>query len=456
MADTVNYNSEPKPPFSLLMAALAQVTLVLGFSWSALALFGAGHLLTQVPPAAALGAAAASFACLQLLLRNRRPLLVLLAADVVLAALSVWSLCRIFGLEEAAAAAGLGAGWCTAVRVLLCGGILLALFSQLKWTAGKFDDGTMMLQLQILLLSGAMQIWMADQLELEPGWAAATFLMAAGLLAGQVAAKTSGLHGGTGGRKNGLSAFLGRSGPVAAALAFCGLAVGSAVAFAEPVGQAVSRGYDMAEGLITGIMMLVAKVLRFLFLRNRTRVDEDMSYSGSTGTGDMEYVPVEEHNLDIFRILFHIICIALILIVVVALVRLLLQVTIGKGISLARKRSSRTVQDGTFREQIQAMVRELRQRFHAWSLLRRNPSSIAAMIVWLERETGRSEELRRRPGETLRVFLLRLADGSEDAAASALRALADEADLACYSRDGRLMADFAGGGILREYFAKKL
>jgi len=461
MKDADKLHMETKSAFAMLMAVLAQVTLVLGISWNGLALLGAGHLLAQVPPSAVLLAAAACFAFGLLVMRNRRPLLVLITADLLLTAGSVLGLGRIFSLKEAAAADGFGSSWAAAVSVIMGAGILLGLLFQLKWTAGRFADQTMVLQLQVLLVSGALQIWMADQLGLKADWAMPTFLMAAGLLAGLTAAKTSGLRSGGGGKGTGLAA---RTGPAAAVLIFCTLVAGGAAAFAEPVGQAVSRGYQMVEGILLAGVNLIGNIMKFLFLRNRVRLDAGTSASESGSGEGMEYLPTEEHDMEFFRVIFHIICILLILFVVFSIIRLLLQVTVGRGISLARKRSSRIQQDGTLWEQLLAAVKELRQRIRARRLLAKHPSSVAALVVWLEERTRSSEALRRQSGETLRSFLLRLADFAENQdaeilsgrqTAAALFSLADAADRACYSPDGGLLDDFEESGLVREYFAKR-
>lgn len=463
---------EPKPVFSLLVASLAQTVMLLACFWVIAVLFGAGHLLQQVPAAAVLAAAAGCFAASHLLLRNRRPLLFLLAADVLLAAGAALTLRKIFGLEGAAG------GWLTAITIFLAAGILLGLLCQLKWESGRFSDTVMTVQLQALFVIGMMQLWIADQMQCGRRWIVMTFLMAAGLLAGLVAAKVSGLRSGSG------HGLLTRSAPVAAALAFCGLVIGGAAAFAEPVGRAVSQAYNLAEGVLAAFMTLVAKVLSFLFMRNRVRLDQGASTADGTGTGDMEFVPTENGNGEFFRTLFHIVCIIAFIMIAVAAIRLLLQVTVGTSISLVRKRHSRVEQDGTLWERFQAFCKELQQRIHARKILRQHPSSVAAMIVWLEDRCSRSEELRRKPGETLRVFLLRLADwisgqneagglhspaenepasrSEEDScceertlAANALRNLADAADRACYSRQGDLLAEFAESGIIRAFFSKK-
>ena len=444
-AGNTTFINDPKPAFSMLMAVWAQITLVLGFSWSVMALLGAGHLLSQVPPAAVLASAAAGFALVQLLLRNRRPLLLLIGVDVAAAAAIVMGLCRIYGAESGA------------VKLVMSAAVLLGLLSQLKWTAGRFTDSALMVLIQVLLVSGLLQIWMADQLACRADWAVATFLMTAGLLVGITIFKLSGLRGIDAGKKSGLGIL---ALPAAGAVAFCGLIAGAAAIFAEPAGKIISRGYNLAEAVLTALMNVIGNVIKFLFLRNRIRLDESAVSAVDGGGESLEYVPSVERDLDFFRILFHAVCILLLLILVAAVIRMLLQITIGKGIGLVRRHSSRIEQDGTFMERLKAAIRRMRQHIRARKILRRNPDSVAAMIVWLENRTNGSEELRRKTGETLRAFLLRLAaqtDGTDAAgksASDALHHLADAADRACYSKDGVLLADFAESGILREYFAK--
>lgn len=433
---------------SLLAAFLSVLSCIMAVFWSVVEMLGGGQLLSQLPAAAALAAATADFALIHILLRNRRPLLLLLIIELLISAVTVCLLHYAYELSDTAKALELSAAWVTAVNVLIGIAILLALLFQLKWEIKPFREEALMLLLQTVLAMGIFMLWISGQLNAATEWTYVLFLDAALLVFARIMAKASGLGAQKSGHKNGFGMRGGLTAGIAAAFA---LLAAIAVFFTEPLGRALMYVYNKLEFILIGAAELLGRILTFLFSFNRIRSDESVSTSG--GSGNMEeYVPTGEHNTDILRIIVTVIFAALILMLVLVLLKLLLQITVGTGIKAVRKRSSMIEQHGSFWEQLKALVKELRQRIHARFLLRRHSNSVAALIVYIEKRTRRSEKLHRRQGESLRSFLLRLADCTEETEeklAAALRSFADKADSAYYGRNKQLLEDFEEGEKLR-------
>lgn len=433
---------------SLLAAFLSVLSCIMAVFWSVVELVGGGQLLSQLPAAAVLAAATADFALIHILLRNRRPLLLLLIIELLISAVTVGLLHYVYELSDTAKALGLGAGWVTAVDILIGTAVIIALLFQLKCEIKQFREETLMLLLQTVLAMGIFMLWISGQLNAATEWTYVLFLDAALLVFARIMAKASGLGAQRNGRKNGFGMRGGLTAGIAAAFA---LLAAIAVFFTEPLGRVLMYVYNKLEFILIGAAELLGRILTFLFSFNRIRSDESASTSG--GSGNMEeYVPTGEHNTDILRIIVTVIFAALILMFVLVLLKLLLQITVGTGIKAARKRSSMIEQHGSLWEQLKALVKELRQRIHAHFLLRRHSNSVAALIVYIEKRTRRSEKLRRRQGESLRSFLLRLADCTEETEeklAAVLRSFADKADSAYYGRNKQLLEDFEEGEKLR-------
>lgn len=433
---------------SLLAAFLSVLSCIMAVFWSVVEMVGGGQLLSQLPAAAVLAAATADFALIHILLRNRRPLLLLLIIELLISAVTVGLLHYVYELSDTAKALGLGAGWVTAVDILIGTAVIIALLFQLKCEIKQFREETLMLLLQTVLAMGIFMLWISGQLNAATEWTYVLFLDAALLVFARIMAKASGLGAQRNGRKKGFGMRGGLTAGIAAAFA---LLAAIAVFFTEPLGRVLMYVYNKLEFILIGAAELLGRILTFLFSFNRIRSDESASTSG--GSGNMEeYVPTGEHNTDILRIIVTVIFAALILMFMLVLLKLLLQITVGTGIKAARKRSSMIEQHGSLWEQLKALVKELRQRIHAHFLLRRHSNSVAALIVYIEKRTRRSEKLRRRQGESLRSFLLRLADCTEETEeklAAVLRSFADKADSAYYGRNKQLLEDFEEGEKLR-------
>lgn len=433
---------------SMLAAFLSLLSCIIAMFWSVVEMLGGGQLLSQLPAAAVLAAATADFALIHILLRNRRPLLLLLIIELLISAVTVWLLHYVYELSDTAKALGLGAGWVTAVDILIGTAIIISLIFQLRCEVKQFREETLMLFLETVLVMGIFMLWISGQLNAATEWTYVLFLDAALLVFARIMAKASGLGAQRSGHKNGFGMRGGLTAGIAAAFA---LLAAIAVFFTEPLGRAMMYVYNKLEVILRAAGNIFAKIILLITSSNRTQVDAPASTSG--GSGNMEeYVPTGEHNTDIIRMIVTVIFAALILMFVLILLKLLLQITVGTGIKAVRKRSSMIEQHGSFWEQLKAFVKELRQRIHAHFLLRRHSNSVAALIVYIEKRTRRSEKLHRRQGESLRSFLLRLADctgETEEKLATVLRSFADKADNAYYGRNKQLLEDFEEGEKLR-------
>ncbi len=427
---------EYKPGFSLLAACLGRITLAEGFLWTMTALFAGQETASALLPAAVLSAGAAGFLVNHLLLHRDRPLLLLLVVNVILAALG---------------------GWFTAgslVSVGICAGVGLALglFSQLYWEIRQFRDETLIVQMQILLVAGVWQLWFSGQLGVDSDWIPVTFLAAGLQLMGSAISKISGLSSADHGRGRGIG---GKAGLLAAVIGAGAVICGGAAVLAEPVGMAVRSGYGAVEGILRTILTVFAAVAAFLFRGKKIRLDGSTAADGGIGEGADMLESAGGGNFDFFRILFYGAVGAILLMLVVTLIRALLQITVGAVHRTGRKRSAWEAADGMLRERIRAFFREVKQQIHARKLLRQNPSSVAALLVFLEAKCARDRQLRRQPGETVRGFLCRLADCAEETQPGMreiLLGLADRADMACYGRDGNLLLPCEESEAIRSFF----
>lgn len=428
--------TEYKPWFSLLAACLGQITLAEGVLWTMLALFAGQETALLLQPGMILASGSAGFLANHLLLRRDRSLLVMILLNLVLAAAGCWIL----------AAGSVAAMVCISI------GLALGLFSLLRWEIGRFRDETMMLQMQILLVIGAWELWFAGQIAVSSAWISVTFVIAVLQLAGILVSKVSGLNSAVSRRGN----FLQKVGPAAGLAGVCALVFAGALILTEPFGQAVSSGYAAAEGLLQTMLAAVASVIIFLFRGKKIRAD--VSAEGG-GSGE-EFLEMEEmagagEGLDLFLLMFYGAVGAVFLMLLVMLLRTLFQIAVRTGRRPVRKAAGWTESDGTALERIRSFFRELRQRIHAWKLLRQNPSSVAALLVFLEAKCARSEQFRRRPGETVRGFLCRLADSAEaqqPGMRDVLLGMADAADRACYSREGDLLLPLEESEAIRSFF----
>jgi len=427
---------EYKPGFSMLAACLGRIAAAEGVLWTLIALFAGQETASLLQPGAVLAAGAAGFLVNHLLLQSARPLLLLLGVNTILTAIG---------------------GWLTAESVLAVGicagiGLALGLFSQLYWEIRQFRDETLMVQLQVLLLTGVWQLWFSGQLGLNSDWIPVTFLAAGIQLMGITMSKISGLSSaGSGGR---LSAGA-KAGLVAAVIGAGALICGGAAVLAEPVGMAVRSGYEAVDGVLETVLTVFAAVIAFLFRGKKIRLDG----SGAAAGGMEEETGMAESSgggdFDFFLILFYAAAGAILLMLLVTLLRALLQITVGAVHRTARSRRKWEAADGTLLERFRYFFREIRQQIRARRLLRQNPDSVAALLVFLEAKCARSRQLRRQPGETAREFLVRLADcaeGQQPGMGEILLRMADAADRACYSREGDLLLPCEESKAIRSFF----
>ncbi len=428
--------TEYKAGFSLLAACLGRITLAEGFLWTVMALFGGQEQVALLQPGPVLAAGAAGFLLNHLLLRKDRSLLLMILLNLVLAAAGGW----LAGARSAAA------GICAGI------GLALGLFSLLYWEIRQFRDEAMMIQFQILLVAAVWELWFSGQLDVRSEWIPVTFLMAGANLGGITVSKISGLSSAADTGRRGLP---GKVGLAAAVVLLCGLICGGALLLAEPVGAAVSSGYGAAEGVLRTVLMGFAAAVAFLFRGKKIRVDGSMTEAGN-GAGEAGmFDAADGGGLDFFLILFYCAIGAVLIMLLVTLIRALVQITVGAARRTGRKRSAWEAADGTLRERIWAFFQEVKQLIHARKLLRQNPSSVAALLVFLEAKCVRNRQLRRQPGETVRSFLCRLADyaeGKQPGMREILLGLADRADMACYGRDGNLLLPCEESEAIRSFF----
>ena len=466
-----------KSGFCPLMAVLAQFTAAMGVFWMVIALFGGSETAAQfdlAPPPVMWAAMMVCFAALHWILKKGRPLLLVLGACLLVTAAVSLSMKAFFQVESPVMAWLYGAG------------LLFGLFFQARWEVGRFKDETLILQLQLLLLLGICQLWLAGQLHISSGWITAVFAAAAVVLCGVAVSKASGIKT-EGGRKTGMTGR--RTGMIAAVLALCAMVGVFAAALAKPIGNAMAAVYSHTEGGLLWLLNGVGKVLGFLFSGNRVRVDETVQSGAEIGGIDGGAMAAGSGGGgDVFHILLRVVLIAMLAVLVTMFLRFFLQTTIGAGRAMVQKRGSRIERDGTLWQRMAAFVCEVRQQLRAREILRRNPDSVAALLVWLEIRCRRNPDLQRRSGETVRGFLTRLADQldiqAEEPQASQLGAqaeesqtgqldgpaedqgshissrkpddlfqalyhLADAADAACYSQKGNWLAAFPESDTIR-------
>lgn len=413
-----------KPTGALFAAAVGQLTAVMGTLWAVIALFGGtkgAAVFDQVPPVVLWAALAVCFAALHLLLRKPRPLLCLIAVCLVLAAAMAAVLGKAFvtGADGADGVSGADGAYSDILAGVVVGcfgaALMITMLFQLRWETGRFKDSTLLVQMQILLLIGVCQIWLADQLEIETTWIFPSFGAAALVLCGALVSKTSGLKD----EKTGKGGPLRRGLLMGGAVAGCGLTAILAAGLAEPVGSAIASGYGAAKGILSWLLTGLGKILGFLFTRNKVRLDEAAQSGGDDGTAAAGQMMAESGgDGDFFRTVFHIIILALLAFLAFVIVRALLRLAVGAGRRAVQKRGRTIEKDGTLRERIMDWIKNLKQTLRAKRILRRHPDSVAALLVELEARCRRDSDLMRRPGETARQFLTRLAEFTEAGGAS--------------------------------------
>ena len=431
---------------SLFIAVMTQIAVGLGLLWFFAVLFGGGEgtaIFQKVNNWTVFAVGALLFGINTIFLRKERNLLFMICLNAGMILAGVWALRRVFSTESVWMTVGLG---------LI---LTLSQVSQLRWEAGRFRDQGMALQLQILILLSVCQIWLANQMGIEASQIPVMFFFCLLLLCALVISKISGIQA-----KKERKASLSRIGITAGVLvAGSTLAAGTAMAV-EPVGNFFIGVYGHLRGILAAVVYGFGRIIQFFFTGSKVRLDEQAESSSSSGmeTGDSTAGGVE-FDLDIFRLFFHIIMIGLAVVLFIGLLRLLLRLTVGSRI----RRVAGT--KGSGEEQLplwKTLLKEIRlwfDRTKAKMILRKHPDSIGALIVFLERRCRRNEALCRRPGETLRQFLNRLAvyekekedEGGKEALLSALERLADAADRACYGKNGNILDSFPESQMIRTF-----
>ena len=429
---------------TLAAACLARLVITESIYWTGVGLFS-GAAYSELCPLWILLSAFCGMAVNHVLLRGRRNLLGMLVLNLFLAAAGALAAGWLCGMKPQTAE--LAAAWAAGTFL----GLGCCFFSQIGWLTGRFKENRLMVQLQILLVLLAWQLWFSGQMNLSSRWPAYTVAMCVLLAAASVRDKISGLRvADETGWQNGRPAVL-----LVSSLLLASAAAG-AFLLAQPVGLAVESSFDTAGAVFRTLLEIFVSVILFFYGGNRMQVDSSGTVSDAAGGLEI----LEQHsggNADIFLFLFYGAVLALAGMLVWTFLQFLRRLAIGNIHRVSGQRNRRQKQNGSFLQQLRWMVQEIRQHWHARCVFRQNPSSIAALVVWLEARCSRQEVLCRKEGETLYQFLNRLADSvpEQEETSAALRNLAIQADQACYGREKNLLAAFAEADKIRE-FAKKV
>ncbi len=357
-----------------LTASVGQVSLFMGGFWILAALFGgkAGAALFELtPPLLMWVAVVLSFIILRLLLRRDRSLLLVLAIEAALTGGMLWFIEAVYHVGN------------PLIHGLYGIGLIGVMLLQLRWQVKRLGDNTLVFQLQLLLLIALCQIWLAGELEIGSNWLGFIFGTVAVVLWGLLLSKSSGLRKAEDPDQSRPSG-LGGMGLGLVAAAGCGTVLIGAAVFTQPIGKAVAASYDYVKGGFMWLMTGIAKVLGFLFTRNQVRLDEGAaSGTGESGAGAGELAAETAGDSNLFRTMFHVIVIGLVILLAVSLIRLLLNITVGAYQSAGNKRKRRLEQDGNLWERLAAAFGRMQQRVRSWWILRRHPDSIEALLVWL-------------------------------------------------------------------------
>lgn len=398
----------------LLISALAQLILLESVIWGAAAIL-VPELASIQQPAVLVLLCGAFAAADHLFLQKPRNML--LAAVVNL----------VFALA-AALISGSGHPFAVCCHLLLLG---LTFFFLIRKEMKGLQDNTLIIQFQAMAAAAAWQIWIGGQLDLSLPWIPWTFAGMALLILAMLNSKTSGLRSSdTGsGKISALAVFL-----------LLGTAGVLAVFLAEPAGHAAEKVILFfaggAEIMLTGLVRLLQMLPKGKgggaaadssdMLQQMAGGEDGM---GTTGGGAAQII-----------LLLLVICMAGA--TVYGLIHLIRH--------LAGRRTGTPVKAMT--GSLKSVNLHIGRTLKGYWILLRHPDSIAALLVRLERQCARKRGLRRRQDETVREFLIRLAeqaDASQQEGAEALRRLAEGADFACYGKEGRLLEFWEDSEIIR-------
>lgn len=398
----------------LLISALAHLILLESVIWGAAAILVPDLASIQQPAVLVLlgGVFAAAD---HLFLQKARNMLLVSVVNLVFAL-------------TAALISGSGHPFEVCCHLFLLG---LTFFFLIRKGMKGLQDSTLTIQFQAMAAAAAWQIWIGGQLDLSLPWIPWTFAGMALLILAMINSKTSGLRSSdTGsGKISALAVFL-----------LLGTAGVLAVFLAEHAGHAAEKTILFfaggAEIILTGMVRLLQMLPKGKgggtavdapdILQQMTGGEEGM---GMTGGGAAQVI-----------LLLLIICMAGG--AVFGLIHLIRH--------LAGRRTEVPVKAMT--GSLKLVNLHIGRSLKGYWVLLRHPNSIAALLVRLERQCARKRGLRRRRDETVREFLIRLADqtdASRTEGADALRRLAEGADFACYGKEGRLLEPWEDSETIR-------